>query len=303
MVMSDGAIRVRQFRLSSEVLRFGIGLALMLLAVLGSAAAGFLVAAGASRADGRLVAKNQLLERELGVMMVRLDTMESSLQQLSGKDEFYRLVAGLDALDSDVLLAGIGGPDGEDLELSELYRVDPQTGRQLFGATTQLNAMIRRASLLAASWSEAETALNQRHARLRATPSILPTRGRISSSFSTSRWHPILNRPRPHNGIDIVAPAGTPVVASASGRVTNAGSKGDYGLLVEIDHGQGVVTRYAHLSRTAVRVGQKVERGDAIGTVGTSGMSVGPHLHYEVLVNGRHSDPRNFILDTELVTR
>src|SRR5690606_11177737 len=106
-----------------------------------------------------------------------------------------------------------------------------------FSASMQLNSLISRARVLAFSWREAEDTLSGKHARLAATPSIYPTRGYVSSSFSTSRWHPILDRPRPHAGIDIVANTGTPVVAAANGRVASAGHRGDYGLLVDIDHG------------------------------------------------------------------
>jgi murein DD-endopeptidase MepM/ murein hydrolase activator NlpD len=198
-------------------------------------------------------------------------------------------------------MAGIGGPDGDVLEASPLYHVDESSGRRAFSVSMQLNSLIRRANVLSSSWQEAEDTLSDKHARLGATPSIYPTTGYLSSTYSSSRWHPILNRPRPHHGIDIVAAIGTPVVASAHGRVASAGHRGDYGLLIEVDHGHGVVTRYAHLSRTAVRVGQVVQRGQKIGAVGTTGLSVGPHLHYEVIVNGRPSNPRRFILDMAAV--
>ena len=297
VVVSDDDTAVRQFRMSREAMRILIALGLFLIAGLASLATAFLVGAGAGRADARLVAKNQILERELADMTVRLDTLESSLAHLTSKDEYYRLLAGLEPLDSDVLLAGIGGPDGDSLEASDLYHVDAPTGRRAFSASMQINTLIRRASVLAFSWREAEDTLSGKHARLGATPSIYPTKGYLSSTFSTSRWHPILDRPRPHMGIDIVAAIGTPVVASANGRVASAGHRGDYGLLIEIDHGHGVRTRYAHLSGTSVKVGQMVKRGQEIGAVGTTGLSVGPHLHYEVLVNGRHSNPRRYILD------
>src|SRR5690606_8584280 len=216
-------------------------------------------------------------------------------------DEYYRLLAGLEPLDSDVLMAGIGGPDGDSLGASDLYLIDARAGRRAFSASMQLSSLIRRASVLAYSWSEAEDTLSDKHARLGATPSVFPTKGYSSSNFSTSRWHPILDRPRPHTGLDIVARIGTPVVASANGRVASAGHRGDYGLLIEIDHGHGVKTRYAHLSATKVKVGQTVKRGEVIGNVGTTGFSMGPHLHYEVMVNGRYSNPRRYILDSDVI--
>lgn len=301
VVVSDDDTSVRQFRMSREAMRVLIALGLFLVAGLASLATAFLVGAGAGRADARLVAKNQVLERELEHMTVRLDTLENSLEHLTSKDEYYRLLAGLEPLDSDIHLAGIGGPDGDSLEASDLYRVDARAGRRAFSASMQLNALIRRASVLAFSWEEAEDTLSYKHARLAATPSIYPTQGYLSSTFSTSRWHPILDRPRPHTGIDIVAVSGTPVVASANGRISSAGHRGDYGLLVEIDHGHGVVTRYAHLSRTAVKVGEIVQRGQKIGAVGSTGLSVGPHLHYEVIVNGRAANPRRYILDMNVL--
>jgi hypothetical protein len=297
VVVSDDDAPVRQFRLSREAVRIGLALALFAFAGLTSLATALLVGAGASRADARLLARNELLARELVELNMHVDTLQLSLEALSEKDEFYRLLAGLEPLDGDVLLAGIGGPDADSLEASPLYRVDPGMGRQAFSTSTQVSSLIRRARILAFSWREAHDTLTEKRTRLEAMPSIYPTRGYISSAFSNARWHPALDRPRPHTGIDIVAPTGTPVVASAKGRVSSVGHQGEYGLLIDIDHGYGVVTRYAHLSRAGVRVGQLVKRGDTIGNVGQSGLATGPHLHYEVLVNGQAANPRRYILD------
>lgn len=301
VLVSDDDTDVRQIRLSRQAVRALLALALFLVAGLSSLATALMVGAGAGTADARLVAKSQLLERELVDMASHLDTLELSLESLSSKDEYYRLLAGLEPLGNDVLMAGIGGPDTETLEASPLYAVDAGTGHFAFATSSQLTSLIRRARLLASSWTEAEDTLTWKHERLSATPSILPTRGYISSSFTSSRWHPILDRPRPHNGIDIVAATGTPVVAAAHGRVATVGQQGDYGLTVEIDHGRGVVTRYAHLSQTSVRVGERIQRGHRIGGVGATGLAIGPHLHYEVLVNGRAANPRGFILNANSI--
>jgi hypothetical protein len=299
VIVPDGDAAVRQFRLSRERMRVLIALALFLVAGLSSLATAFAIGIGGGHAESRVVVKNRLLERELEYMATRLDTLEGSVDHLTGKDAHYRLLAGLEPLDPDVLLAGIGGPDGDDLESNDLYRVDERTGVRVFSTAMQLSSLIRRASVLSFSWSEAERALSDQHVRLGATPSVAPTRGRVSSPFSTSRWHPLLHRPRPHTGLDIVASPGTPVIATANGRVMAAGNRGHYGLLVEIDHGHGAVTRYAHLSRIAVKAGHVVQRGDPIGAVGNTGLSAGPHLHYEVLINGRFVDPRRYILDMD----
>lgn len=301
VILPDDHTAARQYRLSRELVRGTSALVLFMVAALIALAAAFLVGSGAARADARLVAKNEVLERELGELVARLDTLQGSLAHLSKKDQHYRLMAGLDPVHPDVLMAGIGGPDADSLEASALYGVDRRAGRQAFSASIQMSALLRRADVLVSSWSEAERALTGSRARLSATPSIYPTQGYISSSYTSSRLHPVLDRPRPHRGIDIVAPVGAPVVATANGRVMSAGSRGHYGLLVEIDHGHGTVTRYAHLSRVAVKAGQTVQRGQNIGAVGVSGLSTGPHLHYEVLVNGRYSNPKRHILDMDVI--
>ena len=131
---------------------------------------------------------------------------------------------------------------------------------------------------------------------LAATPSIMPTAGWLSSAFSRMRSHPILHIARAHEGLDVTAPLGTPIEAPAKGRVVQAGWETGYGNTVTIDHGYGIVTKFAHASRILARVGARVERGERIALVGNTGLSSGPHLHYEVHVNGRPVDPRRYIL-------
>jgi murein DD-endopeptidase MepM/ murein hydrolase activator NlpD len=122
----------------------------------------------------------------------------------------------------------------------------------------------------------------------------LPVIGAIASRFSRARRHPLLHVIRPHLGIDVAARRGTQITAPAPGRVTFVGRKFGFGLVVEIDHGNRVVTRYAHCGTALVSEGTRVQRGMPIATVGTSGLSTGPHLHYEVLVNGRQVDPLRY---------
>lgn len=119
----------------------------------------------------------------------------------------------------------------------------------------------------------------------------LPVIGRITSRFSNARTHPLLGVVRRHNGVDIAAPSGTPITAAAAGRVTFAGRKFGFGNTVEIDHGNGVITRYAHVRTIKVRGGARVESGATIATVGRTGLASGPHLHFEVLLNGSSVDP------------
>jgi len=122
----------------------------------------------------------------------------------------------------------------------------------------------------------------------------LPVIGSLASRFSRARRHPLLKVVRPHLGVDVAARRGTQITAPAPGRVAFVGRKFGFGLVVEIDHGKGVVTRYAHCGSALVSPGAYVERGVPIATVGTSGLATGPHLHYEVLVRGRQVDPLRF---------
>ncbi|MFW5816364.1 MAG: M23 family metallopeptidase, partial [Wenzhouxiangella sp.] len=115
---------------------------------------------------------------------------------------------------------------------------------------------------------------------------------RVTSNFNPRRFHPITRRVRPHNGTDYGAPTGTPVWAAGDGRVIRSTYNNANGHYVFIQHGNNIITRYLHLHRRSVSVGDRVRQGQTIGTVGMSGMATGPHLHYEFLVNGAHRDPR-----------
>ncbi|MGH7719678.1 MAG: M23 family metallopeptidase, partial [Gemmatimonadaceae bacterium] len=156
--------------------------------------------------------------------------------------------------------------------------------------------MIERANTLAASFAQVTDTLERNAERYARIPSIMPTAGWLSSAFSRSRFHPILHTARPHEGIDVSAPMGAPIVAPAAGTVRRVARERGYGLVLEIDHGDGIVTRYAHCSRIVVRSGQRVRRGQEVAAVGNSGLSTGPHLHYEIHVDGRVVDPLTYVL-------
>ncbi|HHY69268.1 MAG TPA: M23 family metallopeptidase [Bacillota bacterium] len=128
----------------------------------------------------------------------------------------------------------------------------------------------------------------------RSVPNIWPVNGRVTSGYGW-RKHPISRRTHFHTGVDIPASYGTPVKAAAYGTVTFVGYKIGYGRTVMVNHGYGFQTMYSHLSSTKVSVGQKVQRGDVIGNVGTSGTTTGPHLHYEVHKNGATQNPMDFL--------
>ena len=134
------------------------------------------------------------------------------------------------------------------------------------------------------------TGVERREALAAATPSIWPVAGWLSSAYGNRR-DPFTGGADFHPGLDISADQGTPVHATADGTVQAAGWHGNYGNLVVVDHGFGIQTRYGHLSKLNTREGQRVRRGDVIGRVGSTGRSTSPHLHYEILTNGRLTNP------------
>ena len=132
-----------------------------------------------------------------------------------------------------------------------------------------------------------------------AVPSRMPMDNATLTSGYGMRTHPVLRKRANHNGIDLAAPTGTPIYATADGVIERANYFGSYGNYIQIGHGNEIETRYAHLSRIIVSDGQQVRKGDLIGFVGSTGRSTGPHLHYEVRIDGRPVDPRPFMVETE----
>ena len=138
-------------------------------------------------------------------------------------------------------------------------------------------------------------ALAERAAKSPPAEMIMPLAGRITSLFSRSRKHPVLRIWRPHRGIDVAAASGTRIVAPATATVSFVGRKLGFGLVVELVHSGGVVTRYAHCRSALVQRGDKVTMGQTIATVGSTGLATAPHLHFEVLVKGTAVDPMTFL--------
>lgn len=155
---------------------------------------------------------------------------------------------------------------------------------------TRYEALRRRESLLAARVDSAR----------RSVPDAAPlTAGTITSAYSPRRYHPVVRRVLPHWGLDIAAPRGAPVFATADGEVLDTFRSPTYGIGVDLRHGGTFLTRYAHLARVAVREGTRVRRGDVIGYVGTTGRTTGPHLHYEIYINQRSVDPFPYLVARE----
>ncbi len=244
----------------------------------------------------RLARENQALTQQLATIQDRVDTFDGSLSKLSAQDSRIRLLAGLDSIDPEVLQVGIGGPSTADPRSNPLWSMDSTLSKQTFVVSYDLNALERRASILQSSLGEATDSLMAHVELLESMPSILPTDGIVSSQFSKSRYHPIHQVPLPHEGVDIAALGGTPIMAAAKGVIIKSEWENGYGQMVEIDHGYGFTTRYGHASKLLVRVGQQVKRGDVIALVGNTGIATSSHLHYEVRVQGKPMDPLNYVI-------
>ena len=284
--------RVRSFQVSWKDVRAVMSALLLVVFLLGTFTVAFFVKQSQHVRAGSLRRENELLAAEVDQMRKEMDGLNRSIETLGQKDEQYRAMSGL----TDAA-AGTHGAMTQSVSEQALMHLNPEVGGRLNAANTTLDALTRRAAQLRVSMDQALTALERNRDRLASTPTIAPARGPLSSLFSLGRYHPVLHITRPHKGIDIAARTGEPILAPARGIVRFAGNKGNgYGNMVEIDHGYGYVTRFAHASRLMVHTGQEVKRGDLIGLVGATGLVTGPHLHYEVEIDGKQVDPLNFIV-------
>ena len=202
-----------------------------------------------------------------------LEVTATKLKFLSGADEDAR--------------EGVGGPSKS---LSPLYSLNH---RELL---KRFKSLDRRRFTLSTELRRLHDIYTTRSLLLAAMPAIMPVRGYPSDRFGY-RSDPFNGKRDLHPGIDIAAPYGNKVVATAGGRVTFAGRKLGYGRLVKLRHSFGMATRYGHLAAVRVKVGQHVKKGDIIGYVGSSGRATGPHLHYEVRLNNQPLDPLRFFRD------
>jgi murein DD-endopeptidase MepM/ murein hydrolase activator NlpD len=300
MLVPHGSGASRAVEVSHTVIKvlMGIGgLVVSLIIVLGVAA----IVRGVNITRNRaLERENHVLADEVQRMRGRLSVLHDTLTMIGQREQDLRLLAGLNPIDPTVQQAGIGGPSGKWSERDSLAAVGPN-GQQALAVRMDMDAMMRRANILVRSVNEAYDSLHSHQARFAATPSIMPTKGWLSSAFAAEREHPILHLARPHEGIDVAAPMGAEIEAPASGLVTDVKWEEGYGNLLTIDHGYGLVTRYAHCSKILVVRGQRVKRGQKIALVGSTGLATGPHVHYEVWVNGKAVDPKKFVMPDAIV--
>jgi murein DD-endopeptidase MepM/ murein hydrolase activator NlpD len=225
---------------------------------------------------GQLSRENTNLKAQVAAYAAAMDTFRQFMAKAEQMDNKLRASINLPLIPGDIRLMGIGGSQPPSPE----PRVD---------------AMLRRVRFEQQSLAEIAAAVKEQESRLKNVPSIWPVQGWVGSGYGYRR-DPFTGSRALHPGLDIVAPTGTPVEATAAGRVVYAGWKAGWGRCVEIDHGGGIKTFYAHCRTLKVSSGENVFRGDVIATVGNSGRSTGTHLHYGVLARGNWVNPDNYVL-------
>jgi murein DD-endopeptidase MepM/ murein hydrolase activator NlpD len=201
-----------------------------------------------------------------------------------------RLAVRLEPISPEEKLLGIGGIKSTD---NLFDGVNPDLNNTI----KVLDNVIRKFEFEKSQFEEISSKLKKNNDLYESIPAIIPTNGRYSSESFGMRLHPILMLRKMHNGIDILNDVGTTVKVTGKGKVIFVGRNSGYGLEIEVDHGFGYRTVYAHLSKALVKEGQKVKRGDIIAKSGNSGLSSGPHLHYEVQHNGESLNPSEFFFD------
>jgi murein DD-endopeptidase MepM/ murein hydrolase activator NlpD len=239
--------------------------------------------------------ENGLLKGELERLSQKVATLKGEMNEHVVFEERMRVAADLEPLDKDVWEVGIGGPE------IGYGPVDHPLGKQIALMDSDIDKLLRQMKLQRHSFTEIYDELRKKTEDLKYIPSLRPVDGGFISSGFGKRTDPFTKRISRHEGVDFQTRTGAKVYATADGVVTTSKYRKGYGYTVEIDHGNGMLTRYAHNAKNLVRVGDRVERGHVVAYVGNSGRSTAPHLHYEVRINGVAQNPLKYILPSDVI--
>lgn len=243
-----------------------------------------------------LTRENEFLKAQLSAIHSQLDTLEAVASDLERKDdEIYRNIFGAEPYPDYLRQSGIGGSE----RFTNLKGFD--SSEDLIGTQKRISKLQRSLVAQSRSLEELFELARDKESMLSAIPAIQPVSNkdltRIASGFGY-RIHPIYRVPKLHTGIDFTAPVGADIYATGDGTIERVEHKhSGYGFNVIVNHGFGYKTLYGHMSKILVKEGQVVKRGEVIGLVGNTGRSVGPHLHYEVLKDGKKIDPANYFFN------
>lgn len=247
---------------------------------------------GSGKTLSTLKEENKILQNKLVETSNLYKKLDNELDSLVNENNTLRIAANLPPVSDEEKQVGVGGGYFD----NDIDFIKGNVADDLKDALSYVDEVSRKVAFEKAQFNEISDKIKQNEKLFECLPAIKPCTGVIGAEFGM-RMHPILNIRRMHEGIDIVTNIGTPVHSSGDGKVEFVGRKGGYGLCVEINHGFGYKTIYGHLSKIEVKQGQKVSRGFEIAKSGTSGLSTGPHLHYEVEHNGVKLNPEDFFFD------
>jgi murein DD-endopeptidase MepM/ murein hydrolase activator NlpD len=244
--------------------------------------------------------KLKILNKEQTQLQLQFELLNDEINRMNEKlndivyndDHIYRTYFEVDPLPSTLRDAGFGGHEKEVFFSSGKYQ------NSILEINRSLDKLAKKIVIQSHSYDFVSELVKTKEKRLAARPAIQPVSIKELTRFGSAfgiRFHPILKEIRMHEGIDLTCPKGTKVFATADGIVLESGySPGGLGIRVFIDHGYGYRTTYGHLDKVTFKKGDKVKRGDVIGFVGNTGLSLAPHLHYEICVNGRKVNPVNY---------
>lgn len=238
-----------------------------------------------------LKGENESLQSDWFILRKRTDKAQRELAALIEKDDHnYRVILDKSPLPPSMRLAGTGGREKINTAGIEDYEI-------IYSSYKRIDKLSRQLDVEVQSFEEIISILEEKTHMWLSRPAIQPIDNRQLDRLHLTygpRLHPLYGVIMDHKGLDFTAPEGTPVYATGDGRVHMAYYSDTYGKVIFLDHGHGFETRYAHLNEFAVSTDQQVKRGQVIGYVGNTGTSVSSHLHYEVLINGEHTNPVNF---------
>jgi murein DD-endopeptidase MepM/ murein hydrolase activator NlpD len=294
VILPEGARRVRQLKIPKL---FCAGV-LPLLICLGGYFAWVIKDYRSVKTDiprlGRLQKENSLQREQITSLTEKIRAIQKRLLELNNFDRKLRTMVNLEPSGDGPHFIGMGGSDPSSASArGAAEKLNRKIVRSMHRSLDNIEAEI---SVQLKSRTELLAFLNREKSLLACTPSIWPTRGWISSGFGY-RISPFTNEREFHKGLDICNKKGAPIVCPADGIVSSVETDPGYGRVITISHGYGLVTRYAHLEKALVKKGEAVKRGEEIALVGNTGRTTGPHLHYEVHVNGVPVDPLRYILN------
>lgn len=240
--------------------------------------------------------KNIRISKQLVSYSVRVKNIEDTIERIKLISSKLSIISSLS--DTTRHTPGVVNSLNNTLDdFEEIYQGDyNKVDKKLKEIKHKIGKLEYESVLQEEKYSALSDYLSAQSSLLASTPAIMPAHGWLTSPFG-ERTDPFTGRVRRHDGLDIAARIGTPILAPADGIVTFAGRKSGYGLMLVLDHGYGITTRYGHLSKILVSHGSQVNRGMLMAAVGNTGRSTGPHLHYEVRLNGIPVNPKKFILD------